>query len=143
MSIDPTIYEDQQRTGGSWIKWSEANVGDVRKLVITGASKRQVTDYATGLPQTWDDGSPKQELVLTGTDPDTGDTVNMVIKWWGNMKRAFVAAMNAQPLEVGGTFALQWTGTDEPTRAGMSGAKQWKAQWKAPVKAAIAADDLL
>jgi hypothetical protein len=51
--------------------------------------------------------------------------------------------MNGAPLEVGGTFALQWTGTEEPTSPGLAGAKTWKAQWKAPAKAAISVEDLI
>jgi hypothetical protein len=63
MSIDPSIYEDQQRTGGSWVKWSDKNVGDVVKVVVESAVKRQATEFGTKSPLTWKDGSPK-----TGTD---------------------------------------------------------------------------
>lgn len=143
MSIDPTILEDQQRAAGNWVKWSDKQVGDVVKIVVDSAVKRQATEFGTKTPLMWKDGSPKQELILTGTDPDTGDPLNLVLKWWGNQRRAFIAALDGQPLEPGGIFAIQWTGTDEPASPGLAGAKTWKAQWKPPARSAIAADDLL
>lgn len=141
MSIDPSIYEDQQRSSGGWVKWGE--IGETHKLVIVSAKKRQATEFGTGKPQHWDDGSPKEELVLTGTDPDTAETVNMVIKWWGLMKRAFVVGLDGRELEVGGTFAMQWTGLEESSRPGLNPAKTWKAAYAPPKKAAIDVGDLL
>lgn len=140
MTIDPSIYEDQLRSSGNWVKWTE--IGETHKLVITAAQKRQATEFGTGKALFWEDGSKKEELVLTGTDVDTADTVNMVIKWWGNQRRAFIVALDGRELEVGGTFAMQWTGTED-SRPGLHPAKTWKAAYAPPKKAAIASEDLL
>ncbi len=141
MTIDPQIFAEQQRSNGSWIKW--AAIGDTHRIVVATAKFRTATEYGTGKPLTWDDNSAKQELLLTGTDPGTGESINMVIKWWSNQKHALLTALGGQPLEVGGTFAMQWTGEEPVPNYPQWVRKTWRAQWIAPKPVAIAADDLI
>lgn len=140
MAIDTSINEDAQRTTGITAKFD--TIGDVRRVVVKEARKRQATDYVSGALSFWDDGSPKEQVIISGTDPETGDEVAIFIKWWGAMKRAYVAAMEGHNLEVGGTFAMKWIGEEPPSRAGMSPTKLWKMQYTPPV-ATTAIDDII
>lgn len=140
MSIDQSILDDLAPKGAA-VKWEK--IGDVRKVVIESATKRQTTDFKTGVPEVWDDGKPKEQIVISGVDPDTGETATMYLKWWGNTRRALQIALAGRSLEVGGTLAVKWEGEDEATKPGLSPAKLWKMQYAPPAKSAIAADDLI
>jgi len=139
MSIDPSILDDLSPRGSA-VKWEK--VGDVRKVVIESAVKRQTSDFKTGLPEFWDDGKPKEQLVISGTDPETGEKCTMYLKHWGNTKRAFIAALAGRPLEVGATLAVKWEGEEEPTKPGLSPARTWKMRYEPPAPVALDAEDL-
>lgn len=76
--------------------------------------------------ETWNDGNPKQQVVVTldtdlrdeGADDDGRRRI--YIKWWGEQKKALVAAVRAAgdaDLRRGGTFKATFTGlgtTDNP-----------------------------
>jgi len=136
--IDSTILADSN--SGAACKWNE--VGDVRKVIVATATKKQATDM-DGRPAFWDDGQHKEQVVIAGVDPDTGDDCTMYLKWWGGTKRAFVVAMAGKSLEVGGTFAMQWTGEEPSKTKGFNPAKTWTAQYAPPANVALASNDLI
>lgn len=145
MSIDQSILNDLTRTGGSAVKWDK--VGDVRKIVIAEARKRQATDFATGQLDWWDaeKTQPKEQVVILGTDPDTAEHITMYVKWWGGMKRAFISALDGKNLEVGGTLAFQWSDEEpaDPKVGKKFPTRVWKAQYQPPVAVALGSDDLI
>jgi len=139
--IDASILADS--TSGTACRWE--TVGDVCKIVVVSASKRHHTDFQYNLPEWWDaeKTQPKEDVVISGTDPDTGSDVVMYIRWWGHAKQAFVTAMAGKSLEVGGTFAMQWTGEEPSKTKGFNPAKTWTAQYAPPANVALASNDLI
>jgi hypothetical protein len=92
MSIDL----DTAASGRS--KWfGFANIGDTFKGRYLGASERQATDYVTGNPKTWDDGSPVMEFVIEFQtdlrDDDTDDGRRTL--YAGKSSRLFRAMQDA------------------------------------------------
>jgi len=67
------INLDEAAAGRSkWYGW--ATVGDTFVGTFISADERQATDYVTGAPKTWDDGTPVLEFVLEfQTDLNDGD----------------------------------------------------------------------
>lgn len=141
MTIDQSIIDDLQSSGGSAAKWEA--IGDIRKVKITAAAKQQVSDFATGELLTWPNGDPKYQLVFTGTDPDTGEDVRIFAKgfMYTAVKDAFRAA-GATP-EVGGILSVQWIGEEPSKVKGYNPSKKWKATYQPPSPINLQAEDLM
>lgn len=61
-------------------------------------SIRQTRDFRTKKPESWEDGSPKQQIVIIVKSDDLakGDDDGMrslYIKWWGKMRKDFAKAI--------------------------------------------------
>ena len=107
---------------------------------IIEAQLRQVTNFETGDPETWADGSPKQQVVVTidtgvpvGDDGDT--RVRIYIKWWGDQRRNLIAAIKNSgdtDLHPGGTFTATYTGDGEAPRKGFSAPKLYTYAYTPP-----------
>lgn len=139
MSIDPSILEDLSPRGTA-VKWEK--VGDVRKVIIESAKKQPDTDFQTGLPTYFKkSGEPRFNLVITGTDPDTGEKATMYLKFWGSARRALEIALEGRPLEVGATLAVKWEG-EEPVPNTKYTARTWKMRYEPPAPVALEANDL-
>jgi hypothetical protein len=83
---------------------------------------RQQTEFGSGKPLTWDDGSPRMQLPITvqtnQRDPhDPQDDGKRVFYVKGEMKKAITAALRAThaKMAIGGTLTLTYVG-DEPTK---------------------------
>jgi hypothetical protein len=83
---------------------------------------RQQTDFRTGKPLTWDDGSPRMQLPVTvqtdlrdPSNPTDDGKRTFYIK--GEMKKAVQAALAAAGAKMaeGGTLTISYVG-DEPTK---------------------------
>ena len=83
---------------------------------------RQQTEYGSGRPLTWDDGSPRMQLPVTvqttlrdPSDPNDDGKRTFYVK--GEMKRAIGLALKAAnaKMAVGGVLTLTYVG-DEPTK---------------------------
>lgn len=95
-------------------------VGTVVGGRILDVAVRQVRDYESGEPQFWDDGQPQQQVVITvQTDlrdpakPDDDGRRGIYVKWWGDQRKALVAAVKAAgdtDVRVGGEFYAQYVG---------------------------------
>lgn len=129
------------------------NVGDRVSGEITAVETTQQTDPQTGAPKTWDDGSPRWQIVVTiqtGERIDDEDDGRRKLYIKGSMKYAStqkavvdaVKAAGAKTLEVGGTLALAYTGDGERTNRAFNPPKLYQAAYKPPV-AGVDLGDLL
>lgn len=147
MSIDL----DAASTGrGKW--YSFPDIGSTFRGQFLSADERQATDYGSGAPKTWDDGTPVMEYVMTfqtderdGTDDDGRRTI-----YAGKSSRLFKAMSDA--IKAAG---LRWA--DKPVlivkriedgepvtlKNGKKGSapKQYKAKAEPAPKAAVDLDD--
>lgn len=137
------LVAELTRSGGPSAKWN--NVGDTHKLRIESVDKRQVTDFVTGEPQTWPNGEPKFQFVFSGID-ESGDETRFFVKGYqlNAVKDALrTAGVKAGDTLIGGHLTIKLVGIDEPTRPGLSGAKQWKAKFEPPAPVGSLVDDIL
>lgn len=96
---------------------------------VVDANVRQITDYVSGTPKTWDNGDPQNQVVVrikTDQRDDTDDDGirGVYIKTWGSQKDALMAAVKAaggtkasDVLKPGAVFTATYTGT-EPSSLG-------------------------
>ena len=78
-------------------------IGETLGGIIVATEVRQMTDFSSGKPDFWDDGKPKNQIVVTvktGEKTDDGDDEqgNVYIKTWGDQKQALVKAIKATGL---------------------------------------------
>ena len=124
MSLDQL---DQALSGGGAPSAFNADtpIGTSVTGKVISAEVRQLTDYVTGKPKTWDDGRPQMQVIITlqteDRDPaisdDTGER-RVFIKTWGVWKEALNAAIKAaggtkasDVLVPGAKFTATFTGT--------------------------------
>ena len=118
-----------------------ADIGDKIVGRILDAEKRQQTEYQSGEPEFYKDGSPKYQYVFT-LDVDGEDDLRRIFAR-GHMWYAIKQAIGQQGLEVGGTLAVEHIGTEE-LGGGMNAKKLFRAQYKPPAEATgIAGEDLI
>lgn len=87
--------------------------------VITSAEVRQTTDFDTGKPETWDDGTPKQQLVIVvqteqRTAQDDDGKRAIYIKWWGEQRLNLIKAIEKagdDDVQIGGQFWARFAAT--------------------------------
>ena len=126
----PSAFRKDHPIGTVW-------AGRVQRVEV-----RQVRDD-DGNPETWDNGDPKQQVVVaiqtTQRDPERpGDdgVRGIYIKWWGAQRQALrdcLEAAGVEDIEVGGMFAAQYVGDGEqPKNKMFSPAKLMKYEYKAP-----------
>lgn len=107
---------------------------------------RQQTDFDTNAPLTWDDGSPRMQLVVTvqtdqrNSGEDDGRRRFYVKGDLQKATREALRATNAPGLEAGGLYFVTRTGQDAPKRRGLNGAWLHKVEYTAPA-AAFVQDD--
>lgn len=79
------------------------NVGDSHFGTITDVEVRQVRNFDTEQPEFWDDGNPKQQIVVT---IDKGGSEGRIfIKLWGEWKRNLVRAIQSTGLDADNALA--------------------------------------
>ena len=107
-----TSIADALAGGGTYLKWE--NPGTSYTGTITDVSMRQSRKYESTELDTWDDGTPKMQVVLTlatsyrdQSQQDDDGTRQLSINVWSGQKKALVAACKAagvpEPM-VGQTF---------------------------------------
>ena len=85
---------DELLAGGSSSAFNKNSaVGDTVTGPIISATSRQVTDYVTKAPETWDNGDPKLQAVITiqtglRTDENDDGARSVYVKLWGLDKQA-------------------------------------------------------
>lgn len=100
---------------------------------------RQQTDLQTGDPLTWNDGSPKMQLVVTiqttlRADGDDDGKRRLFIKGKSltDSVREAVRKAGAPGLELGGTLTVQLTGTEPSQTRGFNDRKLYAAAYARP-----------
>jgi hypothetical protein len=144
MTIDKTTNEFLMQAGGkafSFEKMDDIVIGEV----IT-AEVRQQTDVETGERLTWNDGSPRNQLVITLqttlSNSDDDDGVRQIFAKGGkhdvaegegtSMKDAIAKAVRdggGTGLNPGDQLAVAWTGTGLRKNRAFN-AKLYSASWK-------------
>lgn len=89
-------------TGGKTLK--PDTIGETLGGVIVSAESRQMTDFTTGEPLTWDDGKPCLQVVVTvdlGTTDTDGNPEQgcIYIKTWGEQRQALKEALKESGLD--------------------------------------------
>ena len=97
-----------------------SQIGDSITGTITAISIRQSRDFRTKKPESWEDGSPKQQIVIIveATNEANGetDTFSIYVRWWGIWRKAFAKAIaDAKKNEpaIGGQLTVTYTGEIE------------------------------
>lgn len=117
-------------------------IGTVWSGVVQRVDVRQVRDD-DGNPETWDDGNPKQQVVIAiqtdQRDPErTGDdgVRGIYVKWWGEQRKALRECLQnagVDDIEPGGLFAAKYTGDGpQPQNRMYSPAKLMQFEYKPP-----------
>ena len=105
---------DALASGGSYLKWEHP--GTTYTGIITDVAMRQARKYESTDLDTWDDGTPKMQIVITLTtdyrdqaQQDDDGTRMASINLWSGQKKALVAACKAAGVtepEVGQRFTV-------------------------------------
>lgn len=100
----------------------------VTGTIIGSPIVKQATEFGTGKLQTWDDGSPQEQIIITlatderdPSDPQDDGARSVYIKGWGAQLRAFKAAVQAAGSKpaAGHRFTATFTGLgDRPASGG-------------------------
>lgn len=115
-----TIKELLANAGGITAAFDKNTpIGTTVQGTITDADVRQTTDFDTGKPETWDDGTPKQQLrIVVQTDQRTSADDDgkraIYVKWWGEQRLALLAAIDKagdDDVQIGGQFWARFSGT--------------------------------
>lgn len=95
-----TSIADALAGGGTYLKWE--NPGTSYTGTITDVGLRQSRKYESTELDTWDDGTPKMQVVLTlatsyrdQSQQDDDGTRQLSINLWSGQKKALVAACKA------------------------------------------------
>jgi hypothetical protein len=124
----------------------------VTGTIVRQPELRQQTDITSGKPKFWDDGSPRQQVVVTLATNErdatlTDDDGERAVYVKGNLTKAVreaVRTSGAKGLEVGGTLTVTFVGEGQAER-GMNAPKLYSASYvPAPAVAAanfLAADE--
>ncbi|WP_395160880.1 hypothetical protein [Ilumatobacter sp.] len=144
--------------GGSK-SWTPEELGDRIEGTITSVKRVQQTDFTTGSPLEWNDGSPRMQTVveLQTNESTSGDDDGIRAIWLkggrnfeaaegegvsGEVALAEAAkAAGAGSIDEGAKLTFVMTGRSKPTTRGYQPAKLYRAKYQAPV-ASIALTDL-
>lgn len=138
----------KESSGGSISAFSRTTpVGTSVSGPVVSVAVRQATDPVSGKPSTWDDGNPKEQVLVTLQtnlrDPSVEDddgARTVYIKWWGVQRQALIQALrnaNADDIETGGHFSATYTGDGpQPDNRSLSPAKLYTFVYRAPSAAA-------
>lgn len=116
-------------------------------LRITSIGMRQTRDEK-GKLETWEDGTPKRQVVITGDNLNHGvegtkgndqPAFTVYIKWWGAQRKNFAAACDAAEMDeplVGDILSVTYLGEGEkPANKMLSAEKLYQFEMsKAPTR---------
>jgi hypothetical protein len=123
-------------------------VGDTITGTVTKAEVRQKSDPDTGQLQTWDDGRPMEQIVVTivtslrdPEDPTDDGSRNVYIKGWGDQLKALKDALRvagSKDVQRGGTFTATLSGKGQKAKAHHSAPNIFTYSYTPPSQAAVA-----
>lgn len=144
--------------GGSK-SWKPESLGDKISGTIISVKRIQQTDFTTGAPLEWSDGSPRLQTVieiqtdLEETSDDDG-VRSVFLKGGRNFEAAegsgqsgevaladAAKAVGATSIDEHGQLAVVFSGRSKPTTRGYQPAKLYTMQYKAPASS-VSTDDL-
>lgn len=118
--------------GGKSFFTRDSSVGDSVTGPIVSIDVRQATDYTTKEPLWWQDGQPKEQIVVTvradGIAPEDADDDlhrSVYIKGWGVQRNAFIEAAKAHKPQVGDIFTATFV-AEKPNPKGGNPAKVYE-----------------
>jgi hypothetical protein len=111
----------------------------VTGTVLREPEARQQTEFRTGTPEVWKDGSPKMQVVVQlattdhpqHADDDGTRTLYIKGKHLTDAIRQAVRASGANGIHTGGTLTVQYI-ADGPAEAGLNPPKLYAAQYQPP-----------
>ena len=125
------------------------NVGDSWTGTVVDFQKVQQTDYDTGVPVTWDDGTPKMmlhvDIQTEVRDPEiVGDDGVRRLYVRGNMLTKFKSGLRAAKMRMdrGVQVTVTFSGNGEPPKKGMNPPKLYEVTFQ-PGPTGVDADDLV
>lgn len=139
--------------------WSPQEIGDKIAGTILAINRKSQTDFTTGEPLTWSDGSPRLQTVIElqtdeRADEDDDGIRTLWLKGGKNFEPqtgsgtsgevALAAAAKeagVKSIDEGGVLKFAFTGIAKPTTRGYQGAKLYQAHYTPPVQS-VATDDL-
>jgi hypothetical protein len=142
---------DQFLLGGGGSSAKFGNIGDTITGTIISTDVQQQTDIKTGAPLTWDNGDPRQQLVVRlqteQRDPDNPDDEGVRAVYVKGSKKAGTQSMHdavatavrtagGKGLEPGGTLTVTFVGEEPPVSKGLDPRKLWEAVYVQPDRAA-------
>lgn len=129
----PSIAELIANSGSSAPAYftKDSEVGDTITGTVSSVNVRQTVDPATREPQTWQDGTPRLQVVIelqTALRDDAEDDGirTVYVKWWTHQRAAFLAAVadaGIDTLEDGDAFTATFVGIEKATRKGVNDTK--------------------
>lgn len=118
----------------------ESKLGDFIEGIITNISIRQARDFKSKKPETWDDGSPKQQIVIIiDSTNGKGELVSnsVYIKWWGPNRKSFASAVveggGVAPVD-GGKLKVTFKEEIPSEEKGMDPQKIFSYEYTAPTE---------
>ena len=139
--------------------WKPENIGDQIRGTILNIKRVQQTNFTTGEPLEWDDGSPRMQTVVELQTDETvnGDDDGVRSIWLkggknyeaaeGEGKSGEVALAEAakkagvSSIDEHAVLQVAMTGRSKPTTRGYQPAKLYTMKYTAPT-ASVSADDL-
>lgn len=125
------------------------NIGDSWTGTVVDFQKVQQTDYDTGVPVTWDDGTPKMmlhvDIQTEHRDPEiVGDDGIRRLYVRGNMLTKFKSALRAAKtrMDRGIEVTVTFSANGEPPKKGMNPPKLYDVQFR-PGPTGVDIDDLV
>ena len=114
-----------------------SEIGMVTRGTVTAAEVWDQIDFATKKKLTWDDGNPRQQLVITLQTDERGDADDdgrrrLYAKKPGSMLDAVQEAVGAAGLELGGRLAVKYEGDGIPAQKGWTAPKLYRARYEPP-----------
>lgn len=114
--------------------------GDTVVGVIKTMEMRQRTDFETNRPMTWDDGHPRMQIVLglqteEREDSDDDGLRSLYLPIPSQIQGVVADAVKKtgqDGLGLGGKLGIKFVSTDEPTKRGRQGQKQYSAKYEVP-----------
>jgi hypothetical protein len=109
--------KDLLKSSGTYVKWDDRGMNNPITGSIVSIVDRQSRKYMSEELDTWDDGTPKMQWIITintderheGQADDDGTRV-VVVNQWSHQKKAMTNAIRdfADEPEAGDTFTATW-----------------------------------
>lgn len=136
------LAEALAESGGSKaISWADAEPGDSFEGTIITTDLRQARKYNSTELDTWDDGNPKMQALITCETEYVDDEVEdddgtrtFYVKMWGQQKQALLAALResgAEDFLPGGHFKATFV-KEGPKKKGFFPAKVYEYEYTPP-----------